>query len=577
MPREEPRIGQFFIEVNGRNLPADVMDQLDDATIEDDLGQPAMFELRFNDKQLSLTDGDTFRLGAEVKLGASSTDGARKPILTGEITALEPSFQQENMTLVVRGYDRSHRLHRGSKTRTFLKQSDDDIAGQIARENGLRADIQSAGVRYEYVIQDNQTDMAFLQDRARRIGYQVVVEDRTLRFRSADASAPQAPPLEWGVSLLAFRARLTAVAQPNEVQVRGWDPQAKRAVVGKATRPAEPSRIGDGRTGAAAAQQAFGAAATFVITDQPVRAQDEANRLAQAVLDDMTGDYLNAEGRALGQPELRAGRQVKIESLGKRLSGTYFVTATRHEYTAKEGYITTFFVSGRRPTGMLAALAPAAPRHTTPGVAIGVVTNINDPDKLGRVRVTFPWLDEQHESNWARVATPGAGKGRGFFAMPEVDDEVLVAFEHGDLNRPYVVGGLWNGKDKPPAEAVKGGKVAIRTLTTRAGHHISLHDDDGAGQVEIKTASHTIHLEDKGSGKITITSGGDLEISAKGGKLAITSSGVELASNSSLKLQANSSAELTANASLKVQANATMDVSANAVMNIKGAMVNINS
>ena len=84
------------------------------------------------------------------------------------------------------------------------------------------------------------------------------------------------------------------------------------------------------------------------------------------------------------------------------------------------------------------------------GVVIGVVTNNHDPRSLGRIKVKFPWLSADNESNWARVASLMAGKGRGALFLPEVDDEVLVMFEHGYMEHPYVVGALWNGKDTPP-------------------------------------------------------------------------------------------------------------------------------
>jgi uncharacterized protein involved in type VI secretion and phage assembly len=579
MPKAPPRIGQFFIQVSGNDIAPEVMDQLDDAIIEDDLAQPAMFALRFNDPKLSLIDGTLFRLGSEVKLGAANTAGERKLILVGEVTALEPRLEQNHITVVVRGYDRSHRLHRGNKTRTFLKQSDDDIARQIARDNGLRADIEATNTRYDYLLQNNQTDMAFLRERAAHIGYQVGVDDRTLRFRRAEQAPPAATAQEWGAGLLSFRMRLTAVYQPNEVHVRGWDAQTKRAVVGKATRPEHASRVGDAKNGGAVAEQAFGSAATLIVTDQPVSDKNEATQMAQALLDQQTGDYLTAEGRCLGEPSIRAGRTIEIGNMGKRLSGTYFVTAARHEYTANEGYMTTFFVSGRRPTSLLASLQPETPRGDTCGVVIGVVTNINDPDNLGRVRVMFPWLDDQHETSWVRLALPGAGASRGWQVLPEVDDEVLVAFEHGDINRPFVLGGLWNGKDKPPVNAVQSGKVQQRIFKTRAGHSIAIHDDDNAGKIEIKTAKHTITLNDKEMGKIEITTGkqtltldnqatgkivlessGDIELKGAGGKLSITAQGVELSSN----------------ASLKVQANAMLDVQSSGITNIKGSLVNIN-
>ena len=90
------------------------------------------------------------------------------------------------------------------------------------------------------------------------------------------------------------------------------------------------------------------------------------------------------------------------------------------------------------------------------GVVVGVVTNTQDPAGLGRVKVKFPWLSDSEESFWARVATPMAGKGRGFYFLPEVEDEVLLAFEHGDARFPYVLGALWNGQDKPPENNDKG-------------------------------------------------------------------------------------------------------------------------
>jgi uncharacterized protein involved in type VI secretion and phage assembly len=200
--------------------------------------------------------------------------------------------------------------------------------------------------------------------------------------------------------------------------------------------------------------------------------------------------------------------------------------------------MTAFYVNGRRCGGLLAAIDGGKPRQATGGVVIGIVTNNNDPDKLGRVKVKFPWLDDSQESDWARLAAPGAGATRGLFAVPEIDDEVLVAFEHGDASRPYIIGGLWNGKDKPPrSDAVQGGKVQQRIFKTRAGHSITLSDQDGAGKIEIKSGKHTITLDDKGVGKVTITSGGDLELKAAGGKLSIGAAGMELSANATLTIK----------------------------------------
>ena len=116
------------------------------------------------------------------------------------------------------------------------------------------------------------------------------------------------------------------------------------------------------------------------------------------------------------------------------------------------------------------------------GVVVGIVTNNKDPQGLGRVKVKFPWLSADEESNWARLSSPMAGKDRGLFILPEVNDEVLVMFEHGDVNHPFVIGSLWNGTDKPPLsadQAVDGsGNVVRRILKTTAGHTITLDESD---------------------------------------------------------------------------------------------------
>ncbi|NTW02923.1 MAG: phage tail protein, partial [Oscillochloris sp.] len=131
----------------------------------------------------------------------------------------------------------------------------------------------------------------------------------------------------------------------------------------------------------------------------------------------------------------------------------------------------------------------ASPEHGRfYGVTVGVVTNNQDPDSLGRVKVKLPWLSDQDESFWARVVAPMAGKDRGLYLLPEIDDEVLVAFEHGMIEYPYVLGALWNGKDNPP-ETNSNGKNNMRTLKSRSGMIIRLDDTDGSEKIEISDAS----------------------------------------------------------------------------------------
>lgn len=599
----------FYIRVNNNDIPSSAMADITEVIVEDDLAQPAMFTLRFRDTEFTLIDGNLFGLGDEVQIAASDVHGRRKLILTGEVTALEPELTQDRIELVVRGYDRSHRLYRGRTTRTFVKQSAADVFKQVVQEAGLSAQVTTSSAisqPFDYLVQDAQSDMDFLRELAAKTGYCIVVDGRTVQFVPDDQRIATAPIQEFGQTLLSFRARVTVTAQANEVEVRGWDPSAKRPIVGNATAPTQHPAINNGATGGDSAKKAFSKAAKIIVCDQPVRTGQEAKTLAQAVLDELAGDYLSVEATCLGEPALRAGATVELKGIGKRFSGTYHVTATRHEY-ADGTYRTTMYVSGRNPTSMLAPLKRTREWQLIHGVVIGIVTNLNDPQKIGRIKLKYPWFDEKLESDWVRIVAPGGGPQRGFMALPEINDEMLVAFEHGDMNRPYVVGGLWNPKDKPPAAAVDGeGKVTLRTLRTRAGHSIEFLEDGTAGKgaieiktanglfaklndndknIQIKSAKHSITLDDQGMGAVKIISGGTLELTGAGSKLAFQQGSMELTGPGGAKLAFTpAGAELSAlgnkvaltAAGAEVSGTAKLDLKAGAMVNVQGALVKIN-
>lgn len=127
-----------------------------------------------------------------------------------------------------------------------------------------------------------------------------------------------------------------------------------------------------------------------------------------------------------------------------------------------------------------------------PGVVTGIVKSLEDPHGQGRIELQFPWLSESQRSSWAPVAAPLAGKERGAFFMPEVDDEVLVAFEHGDFDHPFIVGFLWNGVDTPPEMTNKN-----RIIKTPGGHQLRFEDTDGAKKVILKSnGGHQIEIDD---------------------------------------------------------------------------------
>jgi uncharacterized protein involved in type VI secretion and phage assembly len=209
---------------------------------------------------------------------------------------------------------------------------------------------------------------------------------------------------------------------------------------------------------------------------------------------------------------------------------------------------------------LISETAQEAETSRITGVVVGIVTNNQDPDALGRVKVRFPWLSDADESEWARIAAPMAGKDRGAYFLPEVDDEVLVAFEHGDPRFPYVIGALWNGKDAPPATN-DDGKNNVRVIKSRSGHVIRLNDEDGKEMIEIRDKSEKNSIVfDTAKNTITITTDKDITLAAPQGTIKLDAQKIEIKSS----------------ADSKIEAGAGMDVKAAATMNIKGATVNIN-
>ncbi|HBB31327.1 MAG TPA: phage tail protein [Cyanobacteria bacterium UBA8803] len=189
------------------------------------------------------------------------------------------------------------------------------------------------------------------------------------------------------------------------------------------------------------------------------------------------------------------------------------------------------------------------------GVTIAEVTNNKDEEGLGRIKVKFPWLSDTDESFWARVLTPMAGKEYGIYFLPEVGDEVLVAFEHGMIEFPYILGALWNGKDKPPATN-SDGKNNMRVIKSRSGHIIRLDDTEGKEKIEVidKSGQNSIVINTQDN-KITITADADITIQSNQGKLKLSGQGIEIDSKAELKIKASQNMGLEAGPQLNMKAN----------------------
>lgn len=231
------------------------------------------------------------------------------------------------------------------------------------------------------------------------------------------------------------------------------------------------------------------------------------------------------------------------------------------------------------------------------GVVVGIVRDIKDQQNLGRVKVDFPWLgeaaeavsmssqDDRAHSFWARIAMLMAGNGRGTWFIPEVGDEVLVAFEHGDLDRPFVIGALWNTDDTPPESMDAAGKNNVRAIWSRSGHKIVLDDSDDKPSIMIvdKTGKNSIFI-DSANNAMQIKVEGDLSIEVKGnisiktdGKFETTAKqAISTKTNADLKLEATGGSTMTANSTAEIKGSAGLKLESSAQTEVKGTTVSVN-
>ena len=569
-----------------QHIPTDHMANLMVAEVDDSLFLPDMFTVRFLDPGLNLLTADLFKLGTKIKFSIkpSATPGASEnptvtEIMRGEITSIEPELNpEERSVLTIRGYDLSHKLNRGKKTQTFLQMTDSAIAQRMAQGAGLLASVQASGITYPYLMQANQTDWEFLLERARRIGYRVWVEGKTLHFKPPPPSPAVTVPLKWGLDMAEFRARMTTIDQSAEAIVRGWNPSTKQPIVGRATTPESGLIVRQitGRNGGAAARQAHAMAGKIEIVDAPVFNQGEADKIAKAALTRSLAAHVQGEGVA-GDPRLKAGNGVNIDGIGSRFGGDYLIVRSLHRYSHKE-YSVRFWVSGglgsmgmaeilRNSNGHTPSNGIVADKPTLRGVMVGLVTNNSDPENMGRVKVKFPQLGDNIESYWCRMASIMAGPTRGVAYFPEANDEVVVAFANGDPNHGYVLGCVWNGSDKlpkPTGQLVTGGQTIRRITKSRVGHVIEIDDspDPTEGILIIdKTTNNFIKIITK-QNKIEIQANQDCTITSKTGKIELTAvQDISLTSSGG---------------KLKLNGTSGVDITSPAMVNIKGAVINLN-
>ncbi len=607
-PAVETHSAYFQLLIDGTAVPDTTTEHIKEISVENTLHLPDVATVRFEDDSFTLQASHLLKIGKSIEIKFGLNHNELSSAFVGEIVAVDHDMAAHmSASFVIRCYDKSHRLHRGRMRRSFQNVKDSDLVQRLAGEVGLTADIAATNEVHPYVFQNNQTNWEFISFLAQRNNFRTYVGgDNKLHFRNVSQAATTDVSMEWGRTLTSFRPRVTSSGQVPKVIVKSWDYGKKEGIVGEATRPQGLPQIGlieNGGHGGEVAKRAFGDA-TMVIVDRVARTVQAATDYAQSVLDELSAGFVEADGLCQWHKDLKPGCNIECQNLGEHFNGKYYVSSTTHHFSSAEGLTSQFTVSGKKPQTLSSAMGGGIqdPQKLGGSVVIGIVTNNQDPSSMCRVRVKFPSISDSDESFWCRLVSPMAGPGRGFQFIPEVNDEVLVAFENGDINHPYVLGALWNGADAPVEDnsvAVTGGAVQRRTIKTRIGHLMLLDDTDDKGEISFKTLGghfvcmndkdeqilvktkqgHKLLLDDRNQKieLVDMTGSNSMKIDSAAGNIDINCTGnfsVSAAREISLTSGTSTSISVGASYSLTVGATASMD--AGATFTITGAMVNIN-
>jgi len=553
------------VTLAGSALDPTIADRIVEVRVETTVGLPDVCTIRFAEANPSATDdlkvidSDKLKLGAPLVVQlAKAVGGQPAEVFNGEVTTLEAELGPAGggpplLELTLTALDRSHRMHRVSTPRTFRQMSVGDIAKKLAGQHGLKVGKMAtlAGGPAEERHQAGETDWEYLSNLVRRNGGELDVSAGALHIIDPAKTKSAVADLVYGETLQRFRPRVSSVGQVADVAVAGWD-QKKKATVNATGKPKASTTVLNGKVDAEVSGAKVFLAATH----------DEVQSRAAAATVHVGHERVQGTAVASGDPKLLAGEYAGFSGVGKRFAGTHRIVSAVHVYGAR-GYVTQLTLgAGGRPLAEAMSAGQRGHRFAD-HIAIGIVTDNKDPDKLGRVKVRYPLFGQDVESGWARIAWGAAGKERGTVTVPEVNDEVAVGFEHGDVRRPVVLGALFNGVDTPGSDLVK----ESSSLASRFPRDL-----------DVKTKE-----------KILLTSGKDMTVKAEQGPILVTAgkemtlkasdggspSPITIETTGQIKATGKQGVEISASGPLKITSTAPVTIESNAAMTVKGSVVQV--
>lgn len=553
--------------------------------------------------------GDTIQVFAYAP-GSVTGDIVFRGVIVSREFRMDPGFGRR---LVIRAYDTSYEMTAATRTRSFKDMSYGEIAKKVAANYGLDSlldsTISTSGPVHPHVVQSNETDWDFLVRLAREQGWVTFVRCFT-RLTVGDASLYFGPPMKakgsvskdvtfqpGDLRIRTLRASVTSVGVPSKVVVPGWDD-----LKGKAARGDDSVDASDRVTADLTTMPKSRKAGTVTTMETFAATVSQAERAAKGVAARRAGGAVDVTLLVRGNPRVKLNRLIKLDRAGDA-TGLHTVSGIHHVFEPSAGgYTTEIFCTGLddRTIGGLAGSGRPAPRFH--GIYPGTVTDIDDPQRLGRVRVALPWLNSDYVTDWVRIVQLGAGRNAGFQLLPHPKDEVVIAFENGQLDSPFVLGSVFGkeGGKLPSSKLIEQGSPVVAALTTKAGHQLIFDDSTNSSSVTLQAtngescvivldAQKGITITTKGERPVNVTSGGDVVVSAgKSAKVtakdvAVDSAGpVTVQSKGKVNVNAASvSVDASSNLTLKgtnvsIEATTSLALKASGTVSVKGGVVKLN-
>ena len=485
---------------NGRPIAAPDLAALAEVRVWQRLSMPAQCELLFYDRPELAT---TLFPGNSLQLTVADI---ATPLFEGQITAFEHQYEPTNgYQARVRGYDRLHQLRKRQKLRAYVQVTLADLAQELVANLGVTVEAVENGPLWQRLFQHRQSDLELLTEMSEQCGFYFALHGEKLQLFSL-AGIGQPISLQLGQSLLEARVELNGDPAGREVGAMGWNPLPSEKYSGRATVARQTAQAPAGVNPAQ-----FGSTGQWQLVDESIANADHAAALAQAELDRRIGREITFWGVAEGNAELRPGSQVAITGLATAICGGYTLTEVIHIWNEQVGYVS-----------QLSSMPPAGRKRPHATVAsVGIVSQVNDPNNTGRVRVALPTYGDL-ETDWLEVVSPAAGRNKGFVALPDVGDQVLLLLAHEDPGRAIVLGGLY-GRQGPPDSGVEGDQVRRYTLQTPAGQRVLL--DDGGNVLRLENSNGS--FIELGSTTMRLHATTNLEIEAPGRNLTIRAESID--------------------------------------------------